>query len=325
MARLRRGYLRNIVVMLGLVVLVLVLTPMWLLHDAWSRRRRTGGRVGIPRVAASETSVPELLAGGRPLIVEGFAHHIGAPAVDLADLREVAARQPAPVDVEFNDPANPYFLYTGDYGREVAHREEMSLDELLDLLFEQGTGDEVEYRLFGPKGVKGSMGELIDEISTAIGRAGGGPTLRNASGIWIGSPGAVTPLHHDAWPGLLFQTEGRKSVTMFEPGDRGKLYFNCPLSVGSRWSRLPGRSAEADPAEFPRFAGARRYTAVLEPGDVLYIPMFWAHEMEALTANISIPLRLRSPRSRYRDPGFLRPAAEVLDGKLRATRQRPAA
>ena len=149
MAR-QRGQLHNVLVTLAMAVLVVVLTPMWVLHDAWGRRRRTGGAVAIPRVPASATSIPDVLRTGRPVIVEGLAAQIGAPAVDLADLRAVAARQPALVGVEFNDPANPYFLYTGDYGRRVIHTEQLSLEQLLDLLFEQGTGDEVVYRLFGP-------------------------------------------------------------------------------------------------------------------------------------------------------------------------------
>lgn len=303
--------------MAGLVVL---LTPVSLIHDAWSRRRRSGGTVEIRRVPASAISIQRLLSEDQPVIVEGLAEHIGAPAADLADLRDLAQSQPAPVSVDFVEPDNPYFLYTGDYGRTVAHREQLSLAEMLDVLFTEGTDDEVVYKLFGPDGVHGAIGEVIDHVAGAIRRAGGGDTVRDASGIWIGSPGVVTPLHHDAWRGLLFQTEGRKSVTMFEPEDRGKLYFNFPIPVGSRWSRLPGRSAEADSSSFPRFFRARRHTAVLEPGDVLFIPTFWAHEMEALTANISIPLRLNSRRSAYLDPGFLRPAAEVLDGKLRRLR-----
>jgi hypothetical protein len=276
-------------------------------------------------VRAADTSIPKLLAAGRPVVVEGLARHIGARPADLADLRAVAAGDDEPARVDFVDATNPYFLYTGDYGRTIAHTEQLSFEELLDTLFVDGTGDEVVYRLFGAGGVNGAMGEIIDDVSACVTAAGGGPTLRNNSGVWIGSRGVVTPLHHDAWPGILFQTEGRKAVSMFEPADRGKLYFNFPIPVGSRWSRLPGRSTEADPALFPRLTGARRYTTVLEPGDALYIPTFWAHEMVALTANVSIPLRLRSPRSTYLDPGFLRPAAEVLDGKLQALRNRRAA
>ena len=320
MRRSRTGQLRDIAVGLAMAGLVVVLTPVSLIHDMWSRKRRSGGTVEIKRIPASSESLQRLLRENRPVIIEGLAAHIGAPAVDLAGLREFARSQPAPVNVDFVEPEHPYFLYTGDYGRTVAHREQLSLAEMLDVLFIEGTDDEVVYKLFGPGGVHGAIGEVIDQVAAAIRSAGGGEIVRDASGIWIGSPGVVTPLHHDAWRGLLFQTEGRKSVTMFEPADRGKLYFNFPIPVGSRWSRLPARSAEADSSSFPHFSQARRHTAVLEPGDVLFIPTFWAHEMEGLTANISIPLRLQSPKSTYLDPGFLRPATEVLDGKLRRLR-----
>ena len=50
----------------------------------------------------------------------------------------------------------------------------------------------------------------------------------------------------------------------------------------------------------------------LTPGDVLHIPAFWAHEMEAETANISMPFRFAGTPSTYLNPGFLRPASELL-------------
>ena len=41
---------------------------------------------------------------------------------------------------------------------------------------------------------------------------------QKASGIWIGSKGVTTPLHHDAWTGLLFQLTGSKRVLISAPG-----------------------------------------------------------------------------------------------------------
>ena len=121
----------------------------------------------------------------------------------------------------------------------------------------------------------------------------------------------MTPLHYDSWPGLLFQTHGTKSVVMYSPGDIHNLYFKSQFAVGARWSKLPCRSRETNPAEFPRFANATRYEGTLKAGDVLYVPPFWPHEMEALEFNISIPFRFKLSREEYLNPRFLRAACEV--------------
>jgi hypothetical protein len=126
----------------------------------------------------------------------------------------------------------------------------------------------------------------------------------------------TTPLHHDAWPGLLFQTHGRKRIAMYSPRDRTNLYFRSPLRGAGRWSQLPGRSAEADPAVFPRLTRATRWDGELQPGDALFIPPYWAHEMEAVEANISVPFRFATPWRGFVDPGFLRPASEILRRRL---------
>jgi hypothetical protein len=40
--------------------------------------------------------------------------------------------------------------------------------------------------------------------------------------------------------------------------------------------------------EFPLFTAATRYTAELEPGDVLFIPAFWFHNMKVLYISLSL-------------------------------------
>jgi hypothetical protein len=69
------------------------------------------------------------------------------------------------------------------------------------------------------------------------------------------------------------------------------------------------------PADFPRFARAHGFEAQLDAGDVLFIPAFWSHEIEALEANISIPFRFGTRTVDQLNPGFLRPAYEVFHRK----------
>jgi ribosomal protein L16 Arg81 hydroxylase len=175
--------------------------------------------------------------------------------------------------------------------------------------------------LFGVGDLDHEVGRIIDSMADRLSQLTDRRAEQKASGIWIGSKGVTTPLHHDAWTGLLFQLTGSKRVLMFPPEDRANLYFTSPFAATDRWSTLPGRSDDADLAEYPRFARASRHEGQLDAGDVLFIPPFWAHEVEALEANISIPFRFETRPIDHLNPGFLRPAYEIVDRKLVAPRR----
>jgi hypothetical protein len=270
------------------------------------------------RSAVSATSIDELLASGQPVIVEGLAEHLGVGgAATSTSLR--ARVGDATLDVAFHDADSPYFLYSGGYGATIDHRRPMTVDAFLDMMFGPGPDPgSVVYQLLGVRACGGRVAAELDEFDRAVRAVTDHRTEARFSGIWIGSTGVVTPLHHDAWPGLLFQTEGRKRVAMYHPGDRPNLSFRTPLKGAGRWSDLPGRSSDADLRRFPRLARTRRLEAELGPGDTLYIPPFWPHEMEGLEPNISVPFRLAQFRRSYLDPGFLRPASELVRARLAA-------
>ncbi len=314
------GAIRTVVRGVALGALVAALTPIWFAHDRITRAvtlRRQGRVEQIPRVPAADAELDALMDARRPVIVEGLTERLG---IDRAATRESLVDRAGEqlVPVTFHEASAPYFLYSGGYGSQVHEQRTMSVPDFLDMMFVSGVEPgTVVYRLLGPQALGGAAGTIIDEFDRAIASRTSARTEPRFSGIWIGSPGVVTPLHHDAWPGVLFQTVGTKRVAMYSPTDRTNLYFRTPLAGRGRWSDLPGRSADADRADFPRLARAVRYEGVLRAGDALVIPPFWAHEMEAIEPNISVPFRFATPRTGYLDPGFLRPASELLRKQLR--------
>lgn len=307
--------LRALVYGIGLAALVAILTPIWLTHHLVTRAigsRRSAKTIEIERVDASSVSLQTVMDRGHPVILEGLVDEMGLDDIATPDaLRRLAGDHRVKV-TEF-DAVRPYFLYSGGYDTVPLDRREMAVRELLDTMFDDGVpAGRVVYQLFGINSLDGDAAKILDEVDAAVSARVDLATEPRFSGIWIGSPGAVTPLHHDAWPGLLFQTHGRKRVAMYAPSDRTHLAFRTPLRGEGRWSELPGRSADASVEEFGGLAHAHRYVGTLSPGDVLHIPAFWAHEMEAETANISMPFRFAGTRATYFNPGFLRPASELL-------------
>ncbi len=300
----------------ALCLLLLALIPIWAVH-AFVSRVRSMGKVGstqrISRVSVDDVDLNAVMRSGRPVIIEGLVDRLNLRTTPDADgLRILAATETGAFTVRSHKRHSPYFLYTGDYGAEFDHAADMTLDEFLDFMFvTESDPDTCTYRLFSVSDVNGGIGNIIDDISDGLGEMVDRPSDRQASGIWVGSEGVVTPLHHDAWTGLLFQMEGSKRVVMFSPDDRPNLYFTSPFAAVDRWSMLPARSREATAADYPRFEKATRHEAVLQPGDVLFIPPFWSHEIEALEPNISIPFRFADAPGRPSESGI--PAACFRD------------
>ncbi|CAJ1367240.1 unnamed protein product [Effrenium voratum] len=90
--------------------------------------------------------------------------------------------------------------------------------------------------------------------------------------LFIGAAGAITPLHIDpsathAW---LSQISGRKRFTLFAPSDLPELL-----------SESGGFKPIAD-------ISVKRQEIVLEPGDTIFVPAHWAHQVECLDDSISV-------------------------------------
>ena len=318
---------RQLAIAVGLVGLIALLTPLWFAQLAMSRLRTTRRQqtVGdVPRVDIADADLDALIKARRPVVITGLIDSLDLDVVPDVDGFRSLGRDGAvaPFTVKTHRDTAPFFLYRGDYGAELDHATTMQLDEFADFMFdnEQAPGT-CTYRLFGVNDLDGRVRAIVDDIAARLRPLTSIVPDPRASGLWIGSRNVVTPLHHDAWTGLLFQFHGAKRIRMFAPADRANLSFSSPWSPTAVWSTLPGRSAEADPDRFPRFANATPFDATLESGEVLYIPPFWAHEIEALEPNISMPFRFKAGPREYLDPGFLIPAYEIFDAKFLRPRE----
>ena len=108
--------------------------------------------------------------------------------------------------------------------------------------------------------------------------------------LWLGN--AVTAAtHYDNSDGINCMVAGRKRFTFFPPEQFCNLYIG-PLELG------PGgqptslvRVCAPDLQRFPRYAQAlaAAETAEVEPGDAIYIPNLWWHNVESLEPlNLSV-------------------------------------
>lgn len=134
----------------------------------------------------------------------------------------------------------------------------------------------------------GAIAEMVNGSDTQIQPSGAiaAPFKAQNCGLWISSPGCVTPLHFDLCHGFLCQLRGTKRVVMFAPTDLRSLYPNSQHSTNPNTSQINyGKWVEGDPEQralFPNVKNADPFEAILQPGDVLYIPPFWWHWVETM-------------------------------------------
>jgi len=107
--------------------------------------------------------------------------------------------------------------------------------------------------------------------------------------LWVGPGGHVECLHYDQMDGTLIQLYGTKKIVLFPPSQTPNLYpfplyvhlYNG-LKLRSWFSQLYPDSPDFQ--SFPKFHEAlhHKQEVLLNPGEILYIPAGWWHEVTAL-------------------------------------------
>lgn len=108
--------------------------------------------------------------------------------------------------------------------------------------------------------------------------------------IWIGNR-ATVPVHFDDSHNIACVAAGRRRFTLLPPQCAPLLYLGPPdyAPAYAPMSVVPDLH-RADPAQFPLVAEAlaQAHVAELEPGDAIYIPPVWFHQVESLAPHLNI-------------------------------------
>ena len=125
--------------------------------------------------------------------------------------------------------------------------------------------------------------------------------------FWIGPARTVTPLHCDYDDNIFAQIWGTKRIFLSPPHHEEFLYPKEANAI------LFGSPFDPEAPDFDRFPLARQATmieCVVNPGDMLYVPAGWYHQVRALTFSLSsnrwarsMPLALGEDASLRRTDG----------------------
>jgi hypothetical protein len=120
--------------------------------------------------------------------------------------------------------------------------------------------------------------------------------------IWMGSAGNVTKTHYDTEDNINVQLIGRKEIVLFPATQLDELYPRSALDYMSNFSRVDIEAP--DLARYPLFSRATAFHAILEPGDFIYIPIYWWHHFRTLEASLNVNFWWQaSPRQAMRRHG----------------------
>lgn len=125
--------------------------------------------------------------------------------------------------------------------------------------------------------------------------------------FWLGPAGTVTPLHCDYDDNIFAQVWGRKRIFRSPPHHDVFLYPSEANAI------LFGSPFDPEAPDFERFPLARQAAmieCIVEPGEMLYVPAGWYHQVRALTFSLSanrwaraVPLALRAGQAPLRPAG----------------------
>lgn len=108
---------------------------------------------------------------------------------------------------------------------------------------------------------------------------------RNDFHLWIGAAEQKSTIHNDNYQNLNAQIYGEKAFLLFSPEQHQFLY---PVKIDQELWSSPIDPQNPDLVNYPLFDHTFCIKAILQPGEILFIPIFWWHQARAITTTINL-------------------------------------
>jgi len=264
----------------------------WLLDVLEKHQQLRPGSAQIERRRriTSEEFLDSYYAQNRPVILLDEIAEWPALAKWTPDyLREIIGNRP--IEFQGDRTKNDRFEMYKDQ-----HRREMPFDRFIDLITRPETGNDAYMTAYNSAKnadavarLHGDLGFLDKVLDRAVAQPHGM--------MWIGPAGTVTSLHHDLTDNLIAQVVGRKRLKVVAAADVAKIYNHH--HVFSEIADL--EDPASGPARFPALKDVRIYDVALSPGEALFMPIGWWHQVKSLDFSVTITYtNFRWPNEMYR-------------------------
>src|SRR5471032_3367421 len=235
----------------------------------------------LNRLAPTEVPRRERLSGAAfleqhyrrnlPVIITGMLDDCAARSKwTLEYLREQLGERM--VEVQFGRSADPDYEMNSQ-----SHKRRMRFGEYVELVRDSGHANDFYMTANNDGQNRESLQELMADAPPL-------PEYLDPAGrgfFWFGPAGTITPFHHDLTNNFMIQIAGRKRVRLIAPCDTPKLY-------NQRHCFTPVDGRNIDLQRFPMMADVPVIDCVLEPGEILFLPVGWWHFVEALEISVTV-------------------------------------
>lgn len=247
----------------------------------------TDAIAAAPRVPEIHDITPERFAAEvvpayRPMVLRGLVRHWpavaaarGGPAAMAAYIRRFDGGRPANVMVAGPEIGGRFF-YTPDMVGFNFTRAQVMLPILLDQLVTQAEDPAPPALYAGAATAPDTFPGWVEANPLPLATPEATPRL------WIGNASRVST-HYDVSSNIAAVVAGRRRFVLFPPEQGPNLYVG-PLDhtiAGQPTSMVDLQSPDLE--RFPRFAEAMAamQVAELEPGDAIFVPSLWWHDVTA--------------------------------------------
>jgi cupin-like protein len=251
----------------------------WLLDLLEQQRALSPATLGIERRAdlSAEEFLERYYSTNRPVILTGQLR--GWPALEAWTPDYLKARLgDRDVELQGGRRRDPNFEMYKD-----AHRRREPFSDFIDRICQPGAGNDAYITAYNSTQNVEALSVLsadLGDLDDFLVRPAAGPFEM----FWIGPAGTFTPLHHDLTNNFVAQITGRKSFKLLPPSETGKLYNKH--YVFSEVTDLEDPRLDID--RFDHLTRVRIYDLMLNPGEILFIPVGWWHQVRSLDFSVSI-------------------------------------
>ena len=217
--------------------------------------------------------IQRYVRGCRPLVITGIARDW--PAMTRWSPDDLKRRF-GHLDVEIQDGRDADPKYEEN---KLNHRRIAPLGAFVDRVMNGGATNDYYMTANNEALRRPELAPLLDDIGALPDYCDRGQ-LAQRSSFWFGPAGTLTPLHHDTI--MLFHTQivGRKRWRLISPLDTPRLYNHNNVFSPIDLDRL-------DFNRYPLFRGVKVLDVVVEPGETMFLPLAWWHQVVSLDVSLS--------------------------------------
>ena len=178
------------------------------------------------------------------------------------------------VEVQFGREADAQYEMNS-----IAHKRSMAFGDYASLVESAGATNDFYMTANNNSRNRQALRELWDDIGQL-------PEYLRQNGeragfLWFGPAGTITPFHHDLTNNFMAQVAGRKRVRIMAACEVARVY-------NQRHCFTPVDGRDIDLQRYPLMRDVQVSECVLEPGEILFLPVGCWHFVEALDISLTV-------------------------------------